>query len=333
MKIPHKKSSIVVRISLALACIVLLGMTTMLISYWISEKAEHDSLAINIAGSLRMQSYKLGLMSIDGTLNTAEFSQTKSKMDNTWKHPVFESIRHEKPRISELYDKAFLNWQEQVAPAINNPHSHHDLQRILDQQALLLDQLVSAIQVDAERKVRSFRLVQIIALFTTLFVSMLAMYALKVKVEQPLTLLTNAAKRISHGNFDYRIPPMEANELGVLAETLNTMNGAIGYTHETLEKQVDEKTAALQKSNTALQFLYDSAQFIIEHNPEGVNFDEIISALLDNDIDILRFKEIEFSPYNCFPHMKEIAPKRYQYGKAELKIPHIFHILARKRGE
>jgi two-component system nitrate/nitrite sensor histidine kinase NarX len=65
----------------------------------------------------------------------------------------------------------------------------------------------------------------------------------------------------------------------VLAETLNTMNGAIGYTHETLEKQVDEKTAALQKSNTALQFLYDSAQFIIEHNPEGVNFDEIISRL------------------------------------------------------
>ncbi len=149
MKIPQKKSSIVVRISLALACIVLLGMTTMLISYWISEKAENDSLAINIAGSLRMQSYKIGLMSISGNPNAAEFSQVKNKMDNTWKHPVFDRMRHEKPRISDLYDKAFLNWQEHVAPAINSTHSNPDLQRILDQQVLLLDQLVTAIQLDA----------------------------------------------------------------------------------------------------------------------------------------------------------------------------------------
>ncbi len=301
MKIPQKKSSIVVRISLALACIVLLGMTTMLISYWISEKAENDSLAINIAGSLRMQSYKIGLMSISGNLNAAEFSQVKNKMDNTWKHPVFDRMRHEKPRISDLYDKAFLNWQEHVAPAINSTHSNPDLQRILDQQVLLLDQLVTAIQVDAEQKVRSFRLVQIIALFTTLFVSVLVMYALKVKVEQPLTTLTNAAKRISQGDFDYRIAPMEANELGVLAETLNTMNGAIGYMYENLEKQVDEKTDALQKSNTALQFLYDSARYIIEHNPEGINFDEIISRLSlvagVNNIELCLMTNVGNSPY------------------------------------
>lgn len=279
MKISQKKSSIVVRISLALACIVLLGMTTMLISYWISEKAENDSLAINIAGSLRMQSYKIGLMSINSNLDSAAFLQAKTRMDDTWKHPVFDRIRHEKPRISELYDKAYLNWQKHVAPAMSSTPSNHDLQLILDQQVVLLDQLVTAIQVDAEHKVRSFRLVQIIALFTTLFVSGLVMYALKVKVEQPLTTLTNAAKRISQGDFDYRLAPMEANELGVLAETLNTMNGAIGYMYENLEKQVDEKTDALKKSNTALQFLYDSARYIIEHNPEGINFDEIISRL------------------------------------------------------
>jgi two-component system, NarL family, nitrate/nitrite sensor histidine kinase NarX len=279
MKIPEKKSSIVVRISLALTCIVLLGMTTMLISYWISEKAENDSLAINVAGSLRMQSYKIGLLSIDGGVGSNEFLQAQKKMDDTWKHPVFNNFRHEKPFISELYDKALANWENQVLPTINNPHTDQALRQALNQQITLLDQLVTAIQRDAEHKVRSFRLVQIIALFTTLLVSGLVMYALKVKVEQPLSTLTNAAKRISQGDFDYRLAPMEANELGVLAETLNKMNAAIGYMYENLEKQVDEKTDALQKSNTALQFLYDSARYIIEHNPEGINFDEIISRL------------------------------------------------------
>lgn len=309
MKIPKKKSSIVVRISLALACIVLLGMTTMLISYWISEKAENDSLAINIAGSLRMQSYKIGLMSSER--NSEDLQRTKIRMESTWKHPVFDRIRHEKPHISELYDKAFENWQRVTIPAIESPSSHTELQQALDHQVALLDELVTAIQKDAEHKVRSFRLVQIIALFTTLFVSVLVMYALKVKVEQPLTTLTNAAKRISQGDFDYRISPMEANELGVLAETLNTMNGAISYMYENLEKQVDEKTDALKKSNTALQFLYDSARFIIEHNPEGINFDEIISRLSSvtgvQNIELCLMTNAGNSPYLQIKPASEIS--------------------------
>ncbi|MFO1387680.1 histidine kinase [Cellvibrio sp.] len=307
--IPQKKTSIVVRISVALACIVMLGMTTMLISYWISEKAENDSLAINVAGSLRMQSYKIGLMSIEG--NSQELRFARNKIDSIWKHPVFDRIRREKPHISELYDEAFLNWSNKVVPAMQNVKSNGELQSILDQQIELLDQLVTAIQVDAEYKVRSFRLVQIIALFTTLFVSVLVMYALKVKVEQPLTTLTNAAKRISQGDFGYRIRPMEANELGVLAETLNSMNAAIGYMYENLEKQVDEKTDELKKSNITLQFLYDTARFIIEHNPEGINFDEIISRLSSvtgvNDIELCLMTNAGNSPYLQIKPASEIT--------------------------
>lgn len=279
------KSSIIVRVSVALAGIVVLGMGTMLISYWLSERAENDSLAINVAGSLRMQTYRLGLLALDKTPDAAQWSSAQQKIAETWDNPVFIPFLHEKPNISELYHRAANNWREQLLPAFNRLKqqqgalSEQQLQTLLDEHIQLLDALVQTIQQDAEQKVRSFRLVQIIALFATLLVSALVMYSLRVKVEQPLSRLTAMAKRISQGDFSHQITVTSQDELGVLADTFNLMSRSIANSYEHLEQQVNEKTRALQQSNSALQFLYETAKLIIEHNPQGINYDEIISRL------------------------------------------------------
>ncbi|WP_225318903.1 histidine kinase [Cellvibrio sp. KY-GH-1] len=279
------KSSIIVRVSVALAGIVVLGMSTMLISYWLSERAENDSLAINVAGSLRMQSYRLGLLALDDTPDAVQWLSAQQKIDETWRNPVFIPFLHDKPKISELYTRAADNWREQLLPEFDRVKqkqsslTDQQLQILLDEHIQLLDALVQTIQQDAEQKVRSFRLVQIIALFATLLVSALVMYSLRVKVEQPLNQLTAMAKRIAQGDFSHQIPVVSQDELGVLASTFNLMSRSIANSYDHLEQQVDEKTQELQQSNNALQFLYETAKFIIEHNPQGINYDEIISRL------------------------------------------------------
>ena len=279
------KSSIIVRVSVALAGIVVLGMSTMLISYWLSERAESDSLAINVAGSLRMQSYRLGLLALDDMSDTAQWIAAQQKIDETWSNPVFIPFLHEKPTISELYTRAANNWREQLLPEFNqikqkqSALTDQELRLLLDEHIQLLDALVQTIQQDAEQKVRSFRLVQIVALFATLLVSTLVMYSLRVNVEQPLNQLTAMAKRISHGDFSHQIPVVSQDELGVLAATFNLMSRSIANSYDHLEQQVDAKTQELQRSNNALQFLYDTSKLIIEHNPQGINYDEIISRL------------------------------------------------------
>lgn len=293
--ITHKKS-IITRISIALAGIVLLGMSTMLISYWLSERAENDSLAINIAGSLRVQTYRLGLLSADQTTDRASWQNARAKLEETWAHPVFIPFLHSTPKISGLYQEAKSNWELTVIPLLDqlsankNLGNHADLQLTLDNQIALLDKLVTSIQQDAERKVRSFRLVQIIALFVTLLVSAMVMYSLKIKVEQPLNQLTALAKRIAQGDLSHEISSASDDELGVLANTFNMMSHSISNSYEHLEQQVNQKTLALQQSNNSLQFLYETAKFIIEHNPQGINYDEIISRLAKttgvNDIEL-----------------------------------------------
>lgn len=285
MKTLSQKSSIIVRLNIAIASIMMLGISTMLISYWLSEHAEHDSLAINIAGSLRMQSYRIGLMAMDKETLTEEWQAANQKMDDTWKNPVFIPFLREKHDIKQSYDLAKNNWDEKVKPFFLGLHLQHqqlsyrETTRLLDEQKILLDKFVNTIQLDAEKKVRDFRLVQIVALFATLLVSALIIYSLKVKVEQPLNRLTNIAKRISRGDFKQSIHSSSQDELGVLANTFNVMCQSISKSHDSLEQQVEEKTHALQQSHNALQFLYETAKFIIEHNPQGIDYDEIIARL------------------------------------------------------
>ncbi|MBK9722244.1 MAG: class I SAM-dependent methyltransferase [Saprospiraceae bacterium] len=60
------------------------------------------------------------------------------------------------------------------------------------------------------------------------------------------------------------------------------------------------------------------------------SLDEIINSLLNHGLQLTVFKEFDFSPYNCFPGMKQIEVNRYQFGNEALKIPHIYLIKATK---
>ncbi len=285
MKKISPKPSIIVRLNIALASIMILGISTMLVSYWLSEHAEQDPLAINIASSLRMQTYRIGLMAMDKEVSTEAWQAANQKINRSWISPVFTPFLRENPDIKQPYDLAKQHWQEKLQPFFVKVHgrtqesSYSEITLLLDEHKILLDQFVNAIQLDAEKKVRNFRLVQITALFATLLVSSIIIYSLKVKVEQPLNRLTNLAKRISHGDFKQTVHWSSQDELGVLANTFNVMCKSISQSHESLEQQVEEKTHALQQSNNSLQFLYETAKFIIEHNPQGIDYDEIIARL------------------------------------------------------
>lgn len=61
------------------------------------------------------------------------------------------------------------------------------------------------------------------------------------------------------------------------------------------------------------------------------SLDEVLEALISHNVEILRFKEFDYSPFNCFPHMRQIGERKWQYGDQSLHLPHLFHILGRKK--
>lgn len=57
---------------------------------------------------------------------------------------------------------------------------------------------------------------------------------------------------------------------------------------------------------------------------------EVINGLIKNGLEIKRFDEFDYSPYNCFNKTKQIAPDKYRIAHLDDKIPMVFSILAEK---
>lgn len=270
-----RQFSIVTRINIALACIVILAVSTMLWSYWLSDKTEHDAHAVNIAGSLRMQTYRMAWLVEQGDVEKT--AQARQQFAQSWQHPVFSRFLHNN-EIAEQFDKANQHWlalQPQLLAAADTGL----LESALQQQIQLLEQLVTFIQQDAEAKVRSFRTLQLVALMLTVLLSAVVMYWLKVKVQQPLEALTQGAKRVAMGDFTHRVVVENKDELGTLAHSFNKMNDSIAYMYGNLEQRVEQQTEALKHTNTTLRFLYKTAQRISEQVPEYSDFSHIIAEL------------------------------------------------------
>ena len=54
------------------------------------------------------------------------------------------------------------------------------------------------------------------------------------------------------------------------------------------------------------------------------SIDEVLQPLLDNGLQLLSFKEFDYSPYNVFPDMMEVYPKRFQFKTRKGIIPLVY---------
>lgn len=289
--------SIVTRIGMALALIVVLALGTMIISYWISERADSDALAINVAGSLRMQTFKVVMLSEQPA--AAEFAAAREKLQQSWQHSVFQRIKAQDSEMNLLFVKARQNWRA-IDGQLTTSDSATKL-ALAQQQVEQLEVLVGQIQQDAEYKVRLLRAVQVFALFATVLLAAIVIHWLRSRVEQPLNELTRAAHRIGQGDFTTRVAPQQHDELGVLAQTLNKMSDAIASMYGTLQKRVDAQTTALQTSNTKLQFLYDMVRDLTVETVDRARLDAIVQQLQRvvavDDIELCLLTEQGSRPY------------------------------------
>jgi hypothetical protein len=59
---------------------------------------------------------------------------------------------------------------------------------------------------------------------------------------------------------------------------------------------------------------------------------EVISALLSAGLKLESFSEYDYSPYNCFKHLREEEPGKFRFTHIRKKIPVVFALTAGKPG-
>ena len=58
---------------------------------------------------------------------------------------------------------------------------------------------------------------------------------------------------------------------------------------------------------------------------------EVISSLIGNKMEIVDFKEYDYSPYNVFRNMVEFEPKKFRIKHLDDKIPMVYSIVAKRK--
>lgn len=310
--------SIVFKIGAMMFCISFVAIISMFSSVFISEMADKDALAINHAGSLRMQSYKIlsdferkqllpeELVSSHIALLNDDLAEFEKKINApVLAQPV--SMDSDSVIGNTLTDiKA--NWYQSILPKLTrlveadtvSLPELYTLKSEIDTFVLELDHLVSLYQQHAEDRILLIRMIQGISLFITVILVVIIMFQLNRRVEKPLSELTFSAKQIIAGDYTAQTHIMQNDELGFLSRTMNQMADAIAESHLQLEKRVKSKTAELRQSKDSLELLYETSTYLSRPS-DSLDLEPIINKLSKisglHDLDLCLMTSEGQTPY------------------------------------
>lgn len=267
--LPATRHSIV--FSTLVAFVVIIGVTliSMLGALHMADALEGDAGAINQAGSLRMQAYRLALIADQ---DPATLAQQIEAMDATLGSAALQSalIRHDGSDLASLHAQAVAQWKQTMRPLLESPTGAANFRAEVPQFVAQLDAFVRTLQESSEKKLEIIRALQVGTLFVIVLIAFLLIFALNNNLVAPLRQLTALARQVSRGNFTGQVTVAGQTELSMLARTLNQMNQELASLYGEMENKVDEKTAALTRSNETLQLLFDSARLLYSQPDEPI---------------------------------------------------------------
>lgn len=285
----ESNESIIFRSGLTMGGIMLLALFSMISSVFIAEASKGDAAAINLAGSLRMQSYRIATRlqtADDSDAHHAaevarEIDQFEHRLDQLWQTGAIPATDGN-PK-AQMLRTIEATWRETLRPnlalsAVAAQPAVLNLQPV-DAFVAQLDQFVKLLEKDTETKILLLRLIQGIALFLTLALIFIAMYELHSYVIVPLRDLVELARRARSGDLTVRVSHVGKDELGVLGHAFNLMATDLSTMYAHLEAQVEQQTQALRTSNRSLKLLYHTAKRLSESPLDDENYHALLAEI------------------------------------------------------
>ena len=265
------KQSIIARLGAAMLAISIMAVVSMIGSVIVAESTQGDAAGINLAGSLRMLSYRIiaetGQLSEDP--NAEKLSKVQgsiSEFEKRINSPILKIVipQDGDHDLYTLHNNLVEDWNEQIIPSLNkvltNTSAVPEYIDLIEQFVHRIDEMVLLLERSTESKIKLLSLVQAISLFMTVLIIFIAMLDIKNNVVLPLQELVQMARRASRGDLTARVEYESQDELGVLGDSFNHMAEELSKIYTDLEQRVERKTALLQQSNESLQLLYDTTR-------------------------------------------------------------------------
>ncbi len=271
----HWKQNITSRLAFMMFCIIGLSAFTLFVAITFYVSSINDAEAINVAGSLRMQSYRLAY----AMHSTPEFIvQYQHSLSDSFT-VLGELIDVVSPNhITYHYEAIHAQWQ-----ALTSVVEQQQYDVYSDYLPLFVDQInafVFQLQRNSTHKLHILAIVGGSALVCIFMLVLMTLRFSKQQIVAPLHQLIAASQTMAAGDFTTQIQFSTRNELADLAKAMNGMAASLALSYHELEHTIEEKTRRLAHSNHSLTLLYQCSGIMAKHPIQKHHFKGVIDKLL-----------------------------------------------------
>lgn len=247
---------------------LLAGLASVSITLWVTWQLEGGAAAVNEAGRLRMQVFRMqlsfqnheqhvldqGNARFTASLQLLREGDPSRPLQILWTPPLrtqFARIEEGWQRLSVLQEKATLPEFRAQGDAL----------------VQVIDDLVTLLEREMVRWTAGLHLFQLAMVGLVIVAAVLFWMMSYWEVLYPLERLEGGMAHIRQGQLQTRLQLESGGEFGRVASGFNLMAASLQSARENLEFKVREKTASLQAQHAQLQALYTVSAQIYRYFP------------------------------------------------------------------
>ncbi|MDY0057349.1 MAG: type IV pili methyl-accepting chemotaxis transducer N-terminal domain-containing protein [Methyloversatilis sp.] len=254
------------KLAVAAAPFALLALLSITLTLWMSWQLDGGAAAVNEAGRMRMQAYRMSLLVATGERELLpharhEFDRSLELLRaGDPERPLFMPLDNE---IRRSFDQVRTDWRAYSQRWLDAAPGGTDGLR--DDTARFtgrIDALVAGIENHMSHWTALLNLLQLATMALAVIGAAVLLYIGYLFVLEPVGQLKQALERIQQGDLGARVERSSSDEFGTLADGFNDMAEQIQAMYRNLEAKVTTKTAELQEKRERLEALYEVTSLI-----------------------------------------------------------------------
>lgn len=247
--------------------LLLVALASIGLTLWVTWQLEGGAAAVNEAGRLRMQTWRLA-SALQAKVPESELRQLIDQVNDSLTvlregdpaRPLFVPWE---PDVRKHFTDVETIWKQQRSDWLASPVSGD--QRIQQDAARFVgtvDALVSAIETQLAGLTAVLNLFQFVMMALAIGGAVVMVYTGYLYVISPLSQVQKGLQQVESGDFAVRIDVDTQDEFGQVAAGFNRMTQTLEALYSGLEAQVATKTRDIEAQRHRLETLYSVSAFL-----------------------------------------------------------------------
>jgi two-component system nitrate/nitrite sensor histidine kinase NarX len=264
MRASLRTASLATKLGTIGVVLLLLALGSIGFTLWVTWQLEGGAAAVNEAGRLRMQTWRLAQAagSADAARTTSlveEFDRSLALLEaGDPARPLF--VPHD-AATAQAFAAVRSGW-DTLRPRWRDARSDPGAAAEADALVARIDGFVGAIEAQLARRTAVLSVFQFGLMALAIAGGVAMLYTAVLFVFNPLGRLQSGLARIERGELSARIDEGQDDEFGRLARGFNRMAARIEEFTRALEDKVRQKTETLRAERERLSVLYDASAFV-----------------------------------------------------------------------